>query len=67
MTKIEKYDYDICRLTNFLYQRKSLNYHGYYDVEVEAYAMELITDLVKREVERLTAERNNLIRLGGIR
>ena len=62
MTKIEQYDYDIYKMKSFLHSKKSLNYHGYYELEIEAFAMDIITELIQREVERLTAERNNLIR-----
>lgn len=65
MTKIEQYDEDICRLRYFLNQPlKSYTRDGY-EIIVGYEIHSLLVELVKREVERLTAERNNLIRLGG--
>ena len=63
MTIIEHYDEDICRLRNF---RDALSQYrsGLYRWEIDPITSVLVRELIKREVERLTAERNNLIRLG---
>ena len=62
MTKIEQYDDNICRLRYFLNQPlKGYTREGY-EITVGYDIHSLLVELVQREVERLTAERNNLIR-----
>lgn len=64
MTKIEQYDDDICRLKGFLHRPTRYHDGRGYELVIDFIAYDLIKDLVQREIERLTAERNNLIRLG---
>lgn len=67
MTKIEQYDDDICRL-RWLLDFPCLTYdykNDLWKAEFDQQTGELLIGIMKREVERLTAERNNLIRLGG--
>ena len=60
MNNIEKYDDDIFKLKSFCSKGGWFPY-------IEQETLELLKELAMREVEKLTAERNNLIRLGGIR
>lgn len=52
---------DIAVYDDKIYGLKMFLEHGH----TNSYSMEKIRELVRGEMERLTAERNNLIRLGG--
>jgi hypothetical protein len=61
---IEEYDDNISRLRSLINQYPYFEnyYSSSYRLDVDYISMKLLTNLIRREVERLTAERNNLIR-----